>query len=45
LIDPAGDESATQYPCFEHPVLMDLFDDKGISWRYYTLGGVDLDRT
>jgi phospholipase C len=37
LIDPAGDESATQYPCFEHPVLSDLLDAKGISWRYYTL--------
>jgi len=36
LIDPAGDESATQYPCFEHPVLSDLLDAKGISWRYYT---------
>jgi phospholipase C len=36
LIDPAGDESTTQYPCFEHPVLTDLLDAKGISWRYYT---------
>jgi phospholipase C len=36
LIDPAGDESAEQFPCFEHPVLTDLLDDKGISWRYYT---------
>jgi phospholipase C len=36
LIDPAGDESATQYPCFEHPVLSDLLDAKGINWRYYT---------
>jgi phospholipase C len=36
LIDPAGDESATQYPCFEHRVLSDLLDVKEISWRYYT---------
>jgi phospholipase C len=35
MIDPAGDESATQFPCFDHPTLMDLLDAKGISWKYY----------
>jgi len=35
LIDPSGNESATQYPCFEHPTITDLLDAKGISWRYY----------
>lgn len=37
LIDPTGDESQTQYPCFEHSTLMDLLDSKNLSWRYYTL--------
>jgi phospholipase C len=36
LIDPAGDESQTMYPCFDHPTLQDSLDAKGISWRYYT---------
>jgi phospholipase C len=36
MIDPAGDESTTQYPCFEHTVLSDLLDAKGIGWRYYS---------
>ena len=36
LIDPTGNESSTQYPCFEHPALTDLLDSKMISWRYYT---------
>jgi phospholipase C len=36
LIDPMGDETQTQYPCFEHPTLTDLLDAKDISWRYYT---------
>ena len=35
LIDPAGLESASTYPCFEHPTLMDSLDKAGISWRYY----------
>jgi phospholipase C len=35
LIDPTGDETATQYPCFDHPTLTDLFNAKGISWKYY----------
>jgi phospholipase C len=36
LIDPEGQETTTQYPCFEHAVLSDLLDDRGIGWRYYT---------
>jgi phospholipase C len=36
LIDPAGNESSKQYPCFEHPTLTDLLDNAGLSWRYYT---------
>jgi phospholipase C len=35
LINPLGDESSSQYPCFEHPTLTDLLDAKGVSWRYY----------
>ncbi|HEV2738261.1 MAG TPA: alkaline phosphatase family protein, partial [Candidatus Elarobacter sp.] len=36
LIDPAtGDESQRAAPCFEHPVLFDLLDAHGVSWRYY----------
>jgi phospholipase C len=36
LIDSKGRESSTQYPCFEHPTLVDLLDTGRISWRYYT---------
>ena len=36
LIDPSGEESSRQYPCFEHPTLMDSLDSMTISWRYYT---------
>jgi len=35
MIDPSGNESLLQYPCFEHPVLSDLLDAKSLSWRYY----------
>jgi len=35
MIDPSGNESQHQYPCFEHATLNDLLDAKGISWRYY----------
>ena len=36
LIDPAsGDESQHTAKCFEHPVLFDLLDTHGVSWRYY----------
>jgi trimeric autotransporter adhesin len=36
LIDPTGNETNTQYPCFEHPTLSDLLENAGITWRYYT---------
>jgi phospholipase C len=36
LIDPAGQESTEQYPCFDHPTLSDLLDAKNVTWRYYT---------
>jgi len=36
IIDPSGNESSKQYPCFEHPTLIDELDAKGVSWRYYT---------
>jgi phospholipase C len=35
LIDPTGVESASIYPCFDHPTLIDSLDNAGISWRYY----------
>jgi phospholipase C len=35
LIDPMGSEATRQFPCFEHPTLVDLLDSIGISWRYY----------
>ncbi|MBV9572663.1 MAG: hypothetical protein JOY93_01320 [Acidobacteriales bacterium] len=38
MIDPTGDESTHQFPCFEHATLPDLLDSHGISWRYYTPG-------
>lgn len=36
LIDASGDEHHFVYPCFEHQTLMDLLDERMISWRYYT---------
>ena len=36
MIDPTGAESTSQYPCFEHPTLVDELDTKSISWKYYT---------
>ncbi|HEY9086499.1 MAG TPA: alkaline phosphatase family protein, partial [Candidatus Tyrphobacter sp.] len=36
LIDPvSGIENTTTYPCFEHPVLVDLLDRHRLTWRYY----------
>lgn len=35
MIDPAGNETTTQFPCFEHATLTDLLNARGISWRYY----------
>lgn len=37
LIDPWGGESSSMYPCFEHPTLTDELNEKGISWRYYSV--------
>ena len=36
LIDPSGEESSKQFPCFEHPAVVDLLDGVAVSWRYYT---------
>ncbi|MBV8052382.1 MAG: hypothetical protein JOZ80_14415 [Acidobacteriaceae bacterium] len=36
MIDPSGNDSLTQYPCFDHPTLVDLLDAKNLGWRYYT---------
>jgi phospholipase C len=38
MIDPSGQESKSQYPCFEHPTLTDLLNSNGVNWRYYTPG-------
>jgi phospholipase C len=35
MIDPAGSESTTMYPCFEHATLTDLLDAAKVTWRYY----------
>jgi phospholipase C len=35
MIDPLGSQSTKLYPCFEHPTLMDLLDQKNVTWRYY----------
>ncbi len=35
MIDPAGSESITMWPCFEHLTLFDRLDEMGVSWRYY----------
>jgi phospholipase C len=42
LINPAGVEYTTIYPCFEHQTLTDLLDAANVSWRYYapTLGSI-----
>lgn len=36
LINPLGNESSTQYPCFEHANVTDLLDAQSFTWRYYT---------
>jgi phospholipase C len=36
MIDPEGNESSKQYPCFEHPALTDLLDRADLKWAYYT---------
>jgi phospholipase C len=35
LIDAAGDEDRTVYPCFERRTLMDLLEKNGLTWHYY----------
>ena len=42
MIEPSGNESSFEYPCFEHATLSDLLDAKSLSWRYYTpsAGGI-----
>jgi phospholipase C len=35
MINPMGIEATRQFPCFEHPTLIDLLDSHGITWRYY----------
>ncbi len=37
LIDPSGNESSTQYPCFEHPTLTDLLSTLRASHGVTTL--------
>jgi phospholipase C len=39
MIDPQGNESQTQYPCFEHAAITDSLDNLGLDWRYYTTSG------
>jgi len=35
VIDPQGNETPA-YPCFDHPTVTDLLNQKKISWKYYT---------
>jgi len=36
LIDPqTNDQSRSMFPCFDHQTLMDLLDQRHVSWRYY----------
>jgi len=35
LIDPAGVESRAMFPCFDRISLMQLIDQKSLTWRYY----------
>lgn len=35
LITPEAENQAI-YPCFDHETMADLFDDIGVSWKYYT---------
>jgi phospholipase C len=36
LINPKGNEPVSIYPCFDHATLMDLLDQAGVGWTYYT---------
>ena len=42
MIDPSGNESSVQYPCFEHPTITDLLDTARISWRYYANSSISV---
>ena len=42
MIDASGAESSKMYPCFEHPILTDLLDRAGKSWKYYTPSNVGI---
>ena len=35
MIDSDGDQGPDQYPCFDHQTLMDVLDQKQVSWKYY----------
>ncbi len=35
MIDPAGNENVSMWPCFDHQTLFDRLDAESVSWRYY----------
>jgi phospholipase C len=35
VIDAAGNENQATFPCFDRTALMDLLDQKAVSWTYY----------
>lgn len=35
LINYAGQENSSEFPCYEHQTLSDLFEGQGMGWRYY----------
>ncbi|HEY2474256.1 MAG TPA: alkaline phosphatase family protein [Candidatus Cybelea sp.] len=35
VIDAAGNENQATYPCFNRTTIMDLLEQKALSWRYY----------
>jgi len=42
LIDAAGNENHTMFPCFEHATLGDLLDAARLTWKYYTPTGAGI---
>jgi len=38
LIDARGFQRESVFPCFDRPVLSDLVETKGLTWRYYQEG-------
>jgi len=34
-MNPLTNETQTVYPCFDHPTLTDLLNQKSVSWKYY----------